>query len=429
MFKGNTMADIPFPRGVRDLMPNEALFRAEMIRKMESIFQSFGFLTILTPSIESLDILKAKDAIGEDTKLIYEMKDENIGLRYDQTVPLARYFVMHSNMPLPFKRYVIGQSWRMDEPQRLRYREFTQADVDIIGGDASKCDSETIACLSKVLDAFEFKYKVMINNRMLIDDVLESFGVPKGTAIQVMRAVDKLDKIGIDGVSGLLAKAGLSEEQIGMVNELITAKGTNDEKLDYALGMAKDSKAVAELRETLAMLKEYNIRGEMVVDFSTMRGLDYYTGTVFEFKAENESQSIGGGGRYDNLTSLYGGKQLPAVGGTLGIDRLLDVMKFSQSSKATFAKAFVAYIKKENYTYALKVVNILRANGIFTDLNNASRSISNQLSYANSLKMPYAVIVGASEEKDAKAKLRDMASGEETVMDLDELVNALKDKK
>ena len=423
------MTDLPFPRGVRDLLPNEALFKAGAVEKIESVFRAFGFLTISTPKIESLKILKGKSAIGEDEKLIYELKEEDLGLRYDQTVSLARYYIMHNSLPLPFKRYAIGEAWRMDEPQHLRYREFTQADVDIIGGERSLCDAEVIATIASALDALDIKYEILVNSRVIMEDMLDAFDVPEDRHIDIMRIIDKLDKAGSDGVNQMLEKAGLNGEQRLKIVNFVGAKGTNEEKLKYAKDFAKGEEACDELGNMIGLVKKYPIKGDLKIDFSIVRGIDYYTGMVFEVRATDEGapiQSLCGGGRYDKLIENYGGKSVPAVGGTIGVDRVLDLLKFSYSKRYTFAKAFVAYIRRENYDYALSVANKLRQNGINTEINLADRNISNQLSYISSMNIEYAVVVGDIEQKEGKVKLRNMVSGEEEVIGLDVLVQKLK---
>ena len=224
------MPDIPFPRGVRDLLPNEALFRNELLRKIENMFQLYGFLTIDTPTFESIDVLKAKNGIGADTKLIYEMKDEKLGLRYDHTVSLARYAAMHADLPMPFKRYYIGKNWRR-ETQKLRYREITQADADIIGGNKIMADSEVIAVGSIIMEGIGLDYIVAINDRKMMDSVLAKFGVKKEQFTDVMRSLDKLDKIGVDGVAETLKGLHFESGMIDQITAFIGLKGINEEKL------------------------------------------------------------------------------------------------------------------------------------------------------------------------------------------------------
>ncbi len=421
------MPDIPFPRGMRDLMPNEALFRNEAIKKIELVFQLFGFMTIDVPTMESLDILKAKSAIGEDTKLIYEFKDENLGLRYDHTVSLARYFSMHRDLQLPFKRYYIGKSWRREEPQKLRYREFTQADIDIIGGDAGVVEAEIIAAASKALESVGLDHVIRVNNRKLIDSVLQKLGVAADVVVGVYRAIDKLDKVGVDGVSRKLEELGISGELISKMLSFISADGENDKRLEYAKNLVGDIEPVKEIERFLSALAPYSIKGVVRVDFSLVRGIDYYTGIVFEFAgAGNEKgPSIGSGGRYDKLTELYGGKPEPAAGASIGVDRVLDLLDFSASTKSTYAKVFIAEIKGVAHDYLVRVAKELRDHGIAADMNITSRNLSNQLAYANSMKFKYVIVVGPAEEKSSSVKLKDLVSGDEISLSVEEAIKSI----
>ncbi len=421
------MPDIPFPRGARDLLPNEALFRNELLKNIESVFQLFGFLTIDTPSFESLKVLKAKDAIGSDTKLIYELKDEQLGLRYDMTMSLARYMAMHQEVPMPFKRYYIGKAWRREEPQKLRYREITQADVDIVGGSKPFADAEVIAVAATIFDRIGLEYVACLNDRQIIDNVLMKFGVKDDKLIDVMRALDKIEKIGEDGVVKLLNGLEVESATIDQIIAFVSMKGTNEKKLDYVDKLLGSNESTKEIRTTLELLKSYNLKGKVNIEFSIIRGLDYYTGIVFEYKNKSEkSSSIAGGGRYDNLIGIFSAKQMPAVGVSLGIDRILEMLGFSSSIEYTYARVFVANVNEKNYAYAIKIANALRAKGIPTDVNIALRNLSNQFAHANAIKTKYVAIVGDVEEKLGKLKLRNLISGNETVLSVDEAVKTIK---
>ncbi len=413
--------DLSFPRGVRDFLPNEALFRNELVRKVEEVYRRFGFLSIDTPVFESLQVLKAKDAIGSENKLIYELKNENLGLRYDHTVSLARYYAMHQELPLPFKRYYTGKLYRLEEPQKNRYREFTQADVDILGGRFSYTDAEVIAASARVLESLGIGYEIRVGDRRFIDAALAKLGIPQNLHLAVFRAVDKLDKIGQDGVVELLNQAGIPDAQLSGIVEFINFNGNNDEKLEYVSRFV-DLLLVSEFRTLLGALSLYGLSGIIKLDLSLVRGIDYYTSTVFEYKSLGGSVtlSIGGGGRYDNLIALYSGRKVPAVGSSLGIDRMLDLLNYGSSIQYSYTTAVVCYIKEANLAYALKIANKLRESGINTDVNLASRNIANQLAYANSMGAKYAAIVGDAEERDGKLKLRNMSSGEELVLDVAE---------
>lgn len=423
------MADIQFPRGVRDLLPNEALFRNELIERIESTFRLFGFLSIDTPSFESLNVLKAKDAIGSETKLIYELKEEQLGLRYDMTMSLARYIAMHQELPMPFKRYYIGKVWRREEPQRLRYREITQADADIIGGNEPMANAEVIAVAATVLDSIGFDYVICINDRQIIDNVLKKFDVAEGKLEGVMRALDKIDKIGKHGVANLLKGIELGSGAIDQIIAFVGMDGTGKEKLDYVDNLLGNGESTKNIRDTISSLRGYNFNGGINVDFSIIRGLDYYTGIVFEYKnKDDQSVSIAGGGRYDNLIGMLSSRKIPAVGISFGVDRILEMLGYSSSIKYTYAKVFVANVGENNHPYAVKIANELRKNGIATDLNMALRNLSNQFSHASSIRTKYIVILGDVEEKAGKIKLRDLISGKEETLSMDEAIKTIKGK-
>lgn len=421
------MPEIPFPRGVRDLMPNEALFRNELLHQIENVFELFGFLTIDTPTFESLEVLKAKNGIGEDTKLIYEMKDEKLGLRYDHTVSLSRYVAMHQELPTPFKRYYIGKVWRREEPQKFRYREITQADADVVGGNHTAADAEVIAVAAVILENIGIDYLICISSRELLEKVFAKFGLKDEQFISVARIIDKLAKVGETKVSAMLKELGISGSIVDQIVAFITLKGINDEKLSYVDNLLGTKNDTLEFRETLTRLGYYTLRGEISIDFSITRGLDYYTGIVFELKSkEEQSVSIGGGGRYDKLIGAYSGKPIPAVGVSLGIDRILEMLNFSSSMEYTYANVFVANVNESNYPYALKIANALRINGIPTEVNLATRNLSNQLSYANAIKTKYVIMVGDAEEKAGNLKIRNLLSGSESAVKVEEAIKMIK---
>jgi histidyl-tRNA synthetase len=421
------MPDLPMPRGVNDLLPNAALFRNEVLAKIERVFQRYGFLSIDTPMIESLKILKAKGGIGDESKLIFELKDDELGLRYDQTVSLARYINMHQELPLPFKRYAIGKCWRREEPQHMRYREFTQADVDIVGGNSISADAEVIATAARALEELNFDYIIKMSNRAMMDAILKALGVKSEITMEVMRSIDKLDKVGRDKVVELLLALGIERDVVTKIDNLISMKDTNEEKLNYVSTILTDKQLVEEFQTLLELLKSYNLKGAAVIDFSIVRGLDYYTGIVFEYAdaSGKERGAFAGGGRYDTLIGLYGTKQMPAVGVALGIDRILDLLGYTSSIKYTYARLFIINVKETNYKYALETANWFRSKGVSTDLNIAVRNISNQLSYANTLKFAYAAILGDVEEKAGNIKLRNLISGEEVSISKEEALTII----
>ena len=422
--------EIALPRGVRDYNPSEAMLLERSIEKVESVFRRFGFYPIDTPSIESTAILNAKAYGEESTGEMYLLKDGDEGLRFDFTVPLARYMAMNKDVPLPFKRYQIGKVWRRDEPQKMRHREFIQADVDIVGSTSVESEAEVIAAAATALESLGMRdYTVFINSRKIIDAVLESFGIPKEKSIGVIRAIDKLQKQGHEGVVSQIASLGIEQRKADEVLNFLEMEGKNDEKLDkMESSIAQSKEEVSKIRKLISLLSLYGLAAKLKVDLTLARGLDYYTGTIFEFAVMQGNQqlpSICGGGRYDNLVGIYSKKNIPAVGITVGISRIIDLMEGGIGER-TYAKAFVAYIDGANAEYALSVANKMRAFGINTDFEVMGRSIAKQLEYVNALKIRFAIIIGDIERNAGKVKLRDMLTGKEETLTLEEAVEAIK---
>lgn len=417
------------PRGVRDFGPSQAIARKRIVAVIEETFKRFGFSPLETPAIENMEVLNAK-AYGEDaSKQIYQIQDDDSALRFDLTIPMARYVASNGSIPLPFKRYQIGQTWRRDEPQKMRYREFTQADVDIVGAAGIESDAEVMAATALALEELGFTdYKILLNNRIVLDKILSTFGVGAEKQPAAIRAIDKISKIGrqetIKQLTDVVKEDRSSEKIIGFLVEA----GTNAEKLERIAAEVGAKDEAESMRALLELVRSYNIQGELVFDPSLARGLDYYTSYVWEFVVFGNGKqlpTIAGGGRYDNLIGLYGKKSLPAVGSSLGIDRIFDVIEQKVES-GTYSDVFVAVIGDENYGYALSIANALRAKGVYTDINATKRNISKQLEYANALKFKYAAIIGAQEKNAKKLKLRDLVSGDEVLLAVDEAIEKIR---
>lgn len=422
---------ISLPRGTRDFSPSEAILLKKIIWVAEETFKAFGFSPIETPGIETLETLNAKAYGEESEKEIFLLEGKEDGLRYDFTVPLARYMAMNRDIPLPFKRYQIGRIWRMDEPQHMRSRELMQADVDVIGSDEPISDAESIAAVALALDRLGIKnYKIFINNRKMLDSILEYYGVPKEGQGAAIRAIDKLEKIGGNEVSGLLKKAGMEPKKAEEMLNFLQEKGTVTETLSRIDAIAEKSKEdTKNLREIIRLLGNYGILGEIAVDLSLARGLDYYTGGIWEFVVFDGGKrlpTIAAGGRYDSLLALYSKNSTSAVGTSLGISRVFEVIKNGEPLRS-YAKIHIAYIKEDNLEYAMHVASALRASGIYTDLGLTRRNLTKQLEYANSMKIRYVAILGNQEREANKVKLRDMASGEEETLDIEGIIEKLKE--
>lgn len=422
------MADISLPRGTRDFSPSESILRKEIITVIEEVFKRFGFYPIETPSIETLDVLNAKAYGEESTKEMYKIENENNGLIFDFTVPMSRYIAMNRNMPLPFKRYQIGNIWRKDEPQHMRYRQFMQADIDIVGSEEVISDAEVVAAAAMVLDKLGIKgYKMLINDRVILDLILSYFKIENQKHLEIIKLIDKLPKLGESAVIEQIAALGVERSAAEELIAFITKKGSNEEILESVRANVQGSeKELDKLAQLLQTISKYPLLGEVVIDLSLARGLDYYTSFVWEFVIYEEGKrlpTIAAGGRYDNLVGIFSKTELPATGISLGIDRLMDLCEVDEEKK-TYAKVYVAYIGNAQ-EYAISIANTFRGRGIYVDLNVTKRNISKQLEYSNSMKFKYTVIVGDNEVRDSQVRLRDMVTGTEELLSLNEAIDVI----
>lgn len=416
------------PRGMRDYGPADAIRLQWILGRVEETFKRFGFSPIDTPAVEKAETLNAKAYGDESVKELFALDGGELGLRYDFTVPLARYVAMNKDMPLPFKRYQIGKVWRREEPQRMRSREFIQADVDIVGSSDSLSNAEVIAACAMALEEIGVSdYRILLNSRKIIDGILNLFEVPKEKYVVAIRSIDKLAKIGRSGVQQELAKLGIDSQKSDEILNLITEDGTNEEKLakmKTKLGSGEESDALSALIKTLA---SYKMRAGMDVEFSLARGLDYYTGAIWEFVVYEEGKklsSVGGGGRYDGLIGLYSKRELAAVGTSLGITRIAEFIK--ADSRKSLAQVFVAVIGDDARGYALGCANQMRMAGLYVDVDTSGRSISKQLDYASSLGIGYVAVVGKVEMESGMIKLRNMKTGDEEKLNVAAAISKLK---
>ncbi|MCX6772119.1 MAG: histidine--tRNA ligase [Candidatus Micrarchaeota archaeon] len=405
------MADYAAPKGMRDFLPEEAAKREWAIGAIKRVYRRFGFVPMDTPALETVEVLERK--CGEEIKgQLFRVDDGRTALRFDLTVPLSR--VASSNtFKKPFKRYCIAPVWRREEPQKGRFREFYQADADIIGCPTVRAEAELIACACTAISELGFSgAAVLLNDRRIITAIAASLLSGKESA--VLRILDKREKIGDAAMVEMLVSAGAKETGAKKLLSDLTAAKTNSEALAVA---EKYSKEGAEsLRETLSLVKEYG-KFDVKVDLSLVRGLDYYTGAIFEISLGKGMGSVAGGGRYDNLLSMYGTGD-SAVGISLGFERLMALMKERAPVKRG---VFVAAVKDEFYPYALQVAAKLRADGIEcqTDLN--ARSLKKQMDYAATC-CRYIAVMGEREKKEGKVTLRDLESGKEELLTVEEAV-------
>ena len=423
------MVEPSLPRGMRDFNTAEAIARREVLAVVEEIFRRFGFSPIETPALENLNVLYAKTYGEESGKEIFKIEGEDAALRYDFTVPLARFIAMNKDTPLPFKRYQIGPIWRKDEPQRMRYREFLQADIDIIGSSELISDAEVVAVAAQVLDELGVSgYKILINDRIILNGILSFFGVPNEKSVEAIRLIDKLPKVGNEEVIEGLVGLGVKQENARSLIEFIIKEEDNDEKLNRVEANIGIKEEINKLRELIRLIGLYKVKGDIVVDLSLARGLDYYTSFVWEFIVYDENRkrlpTIVAGGRYDNLIGIFLNQQIPATGISIGIDRIMNVIG-SSTERKSYARVYVATLGNV-LDYLLYVANALRAAGVNTDINVTKRNITKQLEYANAMRFRYVAIVGEREQSSNKLKLRDMVSGNEELLDIDEAIKVIK---
>jgi histidyl-tRNA synthetase len=405
------------PKGMRDIGPEDMFVREEVINKIRTAFQSYGYRPIETPAMEYLETMRAK-AGQEVDKQIFVIDGDEYGLRFDLTVPLARY-AASADVPKPFKRYAIDVVWRKEEPQRGRFREFYQADIDIIGSGSMRCEAEILSLARDICIAFGFdKPKIMLNNRKILDGIAASLGLEGEERSEVFRVLDKLDKIGEAEVEKLLRE--ILGEKANPLIKVIWSKGDNEKKLAMATKYSEEG--VKEIKEILSLC-DFPIE----FDLFLVRGLGYYTGPVYEIKLSEDIGTVMGGGRYDNLLGVYG-QPSPAVGISVGIERLITLIGEQKKgvTKKTDTVVFVAAVKPEFYAYASEVAATLRSKSIMAETDLNERNLRKQFDYANSLSIPFVAIVGEREKSEKKVTLRDMKSGKEESVKIEDAIKKLK---
>ncbi|MCH5301748.1 MAG: histidine--tRNA ligase [Prevotella sp.] len=452
------MAQKPsIPKGTRDFGPIEMAKRNYIFDTIRSVYQLYGFQQIETPAMETLQTLMGK--YGEEgDKLLFKVlnsgeflskvSDEELaernslhlaarlcekGLRYDLTVPFARYVVMHrEELQLPFKRYQVQPVWRADRPQKGRYREFYQFDGDVVGSDSLLNEVELMQIVDTVFTRFGIRVQIKINNRKILSGIAEVIGAAD-KIVDITVAIDKLDKIGIDNVNEELRSNGLTEVQIEKLQPIISLSGSNEEKLAVIADVLKDSetglKGVEETRFILDTLKTLGLRNELQLDLTLARGLNYYTGAIFEVKAlDVQIGSITGGGRYDNLTGIFGLPGLSGVGISFGVDRIYDVLNaldgYPKDATNATRLLFINFGAKEA-AYCLPILGALRSNGIAAEIYPDSVKMKKQMSYANQKQIPFVALAGDDEIAQGKITLKDMTTGEQRLVSTDELVELL----
>ncbi len=445
------------PKGTRDFSPIEMAKRNYIFDTIKEVFALYGFQQIETPAMETLQTLMGK--YGEEgDKLLFKVlnsgdfmskvTDQDLvernslhlasvlcekGLHYDLTVPFARYVVMHrEELQLPFKRYQIQPVWRADRPQKGRYREFYQCDADVVGSDSLLNEVELIQIIDTVFTRFGIRVQIKLNNRKILTGIAEVIGAVD-KIINITVAIDKLDKIGIENVNQELRKNGISDEAIALLQPIISLSGSNDEKLNTISRVLASSeiglKGVEEARFILSTLKSAGLQNEIQLDLTLARGLNYYTGSIFEVKAlDMPMGSITGGGRYDNLTGIFGMPGLSGVGFSFGADRIYDVLNaLNLYPKAVVNTTQVLFINfgDQEAAYCMSKIKAVRDAGISAELYPDNVKMKKQMSYANAKRIPFVVLAGENEIRTQKVTLKVMETGEQQVVDTQQLVNIL----
>ena len=449
------------PKGTRDFSPTEMSKRNYIFDTIKSVFALYGFKQIETPAMETLQTLLGK--YGEEgDKLLFKVlnsgdylnkidRDELLegnslhlasklcekGLRYDLTVPFARYVVMHRDeLQMPFKRYQIQPVWRADRPQKGRYREFYQCDADVVGSDSLLNEVELVQIIDTVFKRFGIRVQIKVNNRKILTGIAEYIG-EADKIVDITVAIDKLDKIGIDNVNAELAADGLSDDAIRKLQPIISLSGSNEEKLDVISDVLKGSeiglKGVEELRCIFDTLKNVGVGNEVQFDLTLARGLNYYTGAICEVKAlDVQIGSITGGGRYDNLTGIFGMPGLSGVGISFGADRIFDVLNaldlYPKNAMSGTELLFINFGEKET-AYCLPIIAKVRENGIAAEIYPDAVKMKKQMSYANNSSICYVALAGENEINEGKVTLKNMSTGEQQLVSVDELIKTVREKR
>ncbi len=452
------MAKPSIPKGTRDFTPQEMAKRNYIFNTIRDVYHLYGYQQIETPAMEMLSTLMGK--YGEEgDKLLFkilnsgdflkgankeDIDNKNIaklasqlcekGLRYDLTVPFARFVVMHRDeIAFPFKRYQIQPVWRADRPQKGRYREFFQCDADVVGSDSLINEVELIQIIDEVFGRFGINVAIKMNNRKILTGIAEIIGEPE-RIVDITVAIDKLDKIGLEKVNEELRLKGLTEEAISQLQPIIMLEGSNREKLEKLKTILSASqtglKGIEESEFILDNIDLVGIKCQLDLDLTLARGLNYYTGAIFEVKAlDVQIGSITGGGRYDNLTGVFGMPGVSGVGISFGADRIFDVLNqlelYPEDSLMTTQIIFVNFGAEEQ-KHCLKLVSQLRKEGIRAEIYPENAKMKKQMGYADSKKIPFVALIGENEISQNMINLKDMLSGEQKLISFNELISLLK---
>lgn len=425
--------------GFVELMPQDQILFNKVSDKIRNSYERFGFVPLDTPILEYSDVLLAKVG-GETEKQIYRFNkgDTDLSMRFDLTVPLAKYVAMHAGeLAFPFRRYQIGKVFRGERTQKGRFREFYQADIDIIGDEALSlvADAELVSVIYTTFKELGFSdFTVRINNRKILNGLFQALNL-KEKAVDILRIIDKIEKVGEETVVEMLRELETPDTSINTILSFIKLDGTNEEKLNkmeqLEIACEEYSCGVNELKEVINLVKGFGVPEEnYIIDTTIARGLDYYTGTVYEtiLNDYKEIGSVCSGGRYENLAEYYTNKHLPGVGISIGLSRLfykLEEAGVIEPKAATCAKVMVIPMT-EDISYALEIATHLREAGINTEVNYTKKSVKSMLNYANRLKVPYVIFVGEDEIKNKLYTIKDMTNGEQETICLEGIIEKLK---
>ena len=423
---------LQLPKGTRDLKPEEAIARNKIVGTLKETFELYGYNPLETPILEKYELLASKYAGGaEILKETFKLKDQGdreLGLRYDLTVPMCRFIAMNPNLKMPFKRYAIGDVFRDGPVESARYRQFTQCDVDVVGVKGMAADAEVITLASRFFKKIGFDCVIRINSRKLLNDLLEYCGVKKDKLEAVILSIDKLEKFGAETVKKELKNKKIDSKIIDKLLEIISIKGTNNEKINEIKKMLINSEGIKEIEELIGFLSAAKVKAEL--DVSLARGLSYYTGTVLEayLNGSKVKSAVCAGGRYDDMIGAFLGKgEYPAVGLSFGLDRIYDAYaEKNNAGQKTTAQVYIAPIGA--FSESLKIAEELRNEGVSVDIDLAGKGPSKNLQYANSMGILYVLLIGEEELKQGKVKLKDMNSGKEQLLTAEELVVFLQEK-
>lgn len=429
------------PRGMRDILPEQMLRRHYVINTVQAVFEEFGFEPLQTPALELSEVLMGK--YGPDAeKLIYQAGHsggkENISLRYDLSVPLCRVVAMHPQLPKPFKRYQIDPVWRAERPQKGRYRQFYQCDADTVGSESMLADAENVSLIYQVLSRLGFKqFEIHINDRKLITGLGQFAGVSAEQLGGLYRAIDKLDKIGVDGVKAALRQNEIPEPVIAKLLALLQIEGDAESvlsELGEQLGESAAQEGIAELTELIGYLTMLGVPEECYrVNAAMVRGLEYYTGPIYETVVEEPKiGSITGGGRYDELIGSFSKQSYPATGTSFGIERIIDVMEefamFPPSVGKTVTDVLVSVFDDELMPESLKLATVLRQNGVRTEVYFRPARLSAQIKYADNRGIPYVAILGSDEVEAGTVAIRNLATREQQNVARDAVAGWIQDE-